>query len=352
MKIIYIENTIKDHPRTKAICDRYPDAVLIPCDHYGEIFNRKAQNFRLQKKQPALILARKHDNLVLDAPEGYGIGGKNNFYFSHMLNCVYDCRYCFLQGMYRSAHHVVFVNYEDFETAIENKFRKHPGSYFFTGYDCDSLAFEPVTGFVSHFLSLFARSPDSWIELRTKSTQIRKLLKTEPLDNCIVAFSFTPEEISRSLEHGVPVFERRLEAMAKLQNKGWLLGLRIDPLIYHPDYRLLYRKMFEQIFATVNGGFIHSISLGAFRVPKAYFKNIVKLFPDEKLFAGPVSERDGMYSYQSELENELLTFCRDEIIKHVPESLFFSCTPPSRKLPMFEVQNFAKTDSEDSFANG
>ena len=36
-----------------------------------------------------------------------------------MLNCVYDCRYCFLQGMYRSANYVLFVNYDDFRVQIE-----------------------------------------------------------------------------------------------------------------------------------------------------------------------------------------------------------------------------------------
>ena len=93
---------------------RYADAEIILCDRYGEIFNPKSQNFRLQKQNPALILAQKHKGHVLPAPEGYGLGSEKNYYFSHMLNCVYDCRYCFLQGMYQSAHYVVFVNFEDF----------------------------------------------------------------------------------------------------------------------------------------------------------------------------------------------------------------------------------------------
>ena len=40
-----------------------------------------------------------------------------------MHNCIYDCRYCFLQGMYRSAHYVVFINYEDYQWAIEERLR-------------------------------------------------------------------------------------------------------------------------------------------------------------------------------------------------------------------------------------
>ena len=153
---IYFEQDIADHPRSRDIFQRFPTANQVVCDRFGEVFNRKAQNFRLQKQRPALILARKFKNFVLEAPQGYGIGGQRNFYFSHMLNCIYDCRYCFLQGMYRSANYVLFVNFEDFDQAIMEKVAAFPNKelYFFSGYDCDSLALEPVTCFGEHFLPL------------------------------------------------------------------------------------------------------------------------------------------------------------------------------------------------------
>jgi hypothetical protein len=97
---IYIEEGAKDLPLTQEILERFSNATKIPCHRYTEIFNRKAQNFRLQKLKPTLILANKFDKLILPTPEGYGIGARHNYYFSHMLNCIYDCRYCFLQGMY------------------------------------------------------------------------------------------------------------------------------------------------------------------------------------------------------------------------------------------------------------
>jgi spore photoproduct lyase len=117
--IIYIEKQVADHPRTQDICARFPDATRVECDRYGEVFNPNSQDFRLQKRKPSLILAHKHKGRVLEAPGGYGLGSHRNWYFSHMLNCLYDCRYCFLQGMYRSAHYVLHVNYEDFGTDID-----------------------------------------------------------------------------------------------------------------------------------------------------------------------------------------------------------------------------------------
>ena len=78
---LYIEDDIENHPRTLAILERYPGIPHIRITRYGEIFNRKNQNFRIQKNRPALILAKKNKNFVISAPENYGLGGNCNFYF-------------------------------------------------------------------------------------------------------------------------------------------------------------------------------------------------------------------------------------------------------------------------------
>ena len=324
---IYIEEQIANHPRTGAILDRFPQANQVACERYGEVCNPKSQDFRLQKQKPALILAGKHERRVLETPAGYGIGGEHNYYFSHMLNCLYDCRYCFLQGMYRSAHYVLFVNYEDFysdiDAVLENAGMEP--CWFFSGYDCDSLALEPVSAFAEQFLPFFASRPQAHIELRTKSTQIRSLLNQQPLANAVVAFSFTPDEIHAALEHKVPTIARRIDSMRRLQEAGWSLGLRFDPLIYQPGYRAQYRALFEQVFSQLDSSLLHSVSLGTFRLPRSYFKNILQLYPDEPLYAGAFAESGGMISYSTDLEREITGFCSTELLKHIPESLLFPC---------------------------
>ena len=335
---IYIEDAVADHPRAIEICRRLPRAPVVPCARYGEVFNPRHQSFRLQKRRPALILARKHGRRVHPTPEGYGIGAPRNFYFSHMLNCLYDCRYCFLQGMYRSAAYVVFVNYEGFFAAVDEVAGEEPGedACFFSGYDCDSLAFEGVTRFVEHALPVFRERSRAWLELRTKSTRIDTLLDAEPFDRCVVAFSFTPQEMSESLEHGVPSVERRIGAMRLLAERGWRLGLRFDPLIYSEGYRRRYRRLFDQVFVAVDGESLHSVSLGPFRLPRPFFKRLEKMYGDEPLVAGPFEDRGGMVSYGREVEEEMVAFCTAELLERVPEKVFFPCllpAVPDKRLP-------------------
>ena len=327
---IYIEEALLEHHRARAIMQRFPDASVTTCARYGEIFNRRAQNFRLQKISPALILAGKFSNHVLPAPPEYAIGGDLNYYFSHMLNCVYDCRYCFLQGMYRSAHYVIFVNYEDFIQAIADKIRAagDASAHFFSGYDCDSLALDPVTDFVKEFLPVFRDHPQALLELRTKSTQIRSLLEQEPIPNCIVAYSFTPAEIADAIEHKAPPVSKRLQALQRLQARGWRIGLRFDPLIYQDGVRKQYERLFAQVFNAIDGARLHSVSLGSFRLPKSFYQSLARLYPDEVLFASPLQEtNDRMVTYKQEIRAGLVSFCRDALLEHIPEDKFFPCEP-------------------------
>lgn len=324
---IYIEQAVHNHPRTLEILAQFPEAAHIPCNHYREIFNRNSQNFRLQKKQPALILARKTGNFVLPTPGNYSIGARVNYYFSHMLNCIYDCRYCFLQGMFRSAHYVLFVNYEDFADAIckKNTEYRDTSLHFFSGYDCDSMALEPVTNFTRFFLPLFREKPEATLELRTKSTQIRSLLDTKPLDNCIVAFSFTPTVIAERLEHKTPAVHKRIGAMVKLQRQGWRLGLRFDPLIFESHYKQLYEDLFREIFSYIEVESLHSVSLGSFRLPVDYYHQLVRMYPDELLFAGPITDNRGMTGYRQNVEHEMIDFCTRALRQYIPEEIFFPC---------------------------
>ena len=167
IKNIYYEQKVENHDRTQEFFGRFPQAAKISCNHFKEIFNPIGQNFRLQKKNPSLILASQDGKKVHPIPAKYGVGGIRNFYFSHLFNCLYDCRYCFLQGMFPSAHYVLFINYEEFWDDIRNKADEvsNSPSWFFSGYDCDSLALESTTGFVDFFLPKFSKLPHAFLEL-------------------------------------------------------------------------------------------------------------------------------------------------------------------------------------------
>ena len=327
MDTLYIEKSVREHSRTARIIKRYPHARIVDIERYGDVFNAPAQNFRQQKQQPALIIAHKAGRRVIPTPPGYHIGGEHNYYFSHMLNCVYDCRYCFLQGMYQSGNFVVFINSEDFFTDIDAITEQHDNNvWFFSGYDCDSLALDPVTGFVDDCLNHFAANPRAHLELRTKSTQVRPLLNRKALPNVVVAFSLSPEAVVSAEEHGTPALAKRLQVLRNLQQAGWKVGLRLDPLLYATNFESIYGQMFDQIADALDLSEVHSVSLGVFRLPKGFHKKLVRLYPDARLLAAPMDLRDGMVSYPQETEDQMRQFCQQRLDSLISPTQFFPCS--------------------------
>ena len=333
MDTIYVEEAVRDHPRAQAVLERYPRAAVIPCANYAEVFNPRAQDFRLQKKNPALIVAEKTGSLVLPTPPGYGIGPQRSFYFSHLLNCLYDCRYCFLQGMFRSANYVWFVNYEDFRDAIFSEMEKASAegerACFFSGYDCDSLAMESVTGFGGEFIDHFRELPSALLELRSKSVGISCLREREAIDNVVVAFSLTPADVAAAVEHKAPPLRRRLDAMRELAEAGWKIGLRLDPLIDYADFRDGYRALVEDIFSIVPEAAVHSATFGPLRFPKEMLNRVTQLYPEEKLFAVPFELRDdGLASYPAEREEVMRAEVGDLLVQRLGAERVFDCVAP------------------------
>jgi len=323
---VYVEEQVYDSTMAKNILAKLEGIPVSIIERYGEVFNRKAQNFRLQKQSPALILARKHGKLILPAPDGYGFNTRPSYYFSHMLNCIYDCRYCFLQGMYNSANYVLFTNTNDFFDEFDQCVNQHRESVvFYSGYDSDSLALEPLSNFVDQYIPWFAKHPEAVLEVRTKSTQIRRFFHHDPLENCVVAMSFTPEEIHQGFEDKVPSIEKRIEALGRLQDYGWPVALRFEPLIYEPGIFESYGKLFEMLFSRLDETRIHSVSSGMFRMPRNYFKKISSLYPDEPLFYREFTERNGIISQTEAVEQNLRSKFEELLLRYIQNDNYYRC---------------------------
>lgn len=89
-----------------------------------------------------------------------------------MMNCIYDCEYCFLKGMYPSGNLVIFVNIEDFLNEIESRLKEH-SIYLCVSYDTDMLALEPITQYAK-ILSEFTENILLFVLKYEQKEHIRK----------------------------------------------------------------------------------------------------------------------------------------------------------------------------------
>ena len=216
----------------------------------------------------------------------------------------------FYKGLYLSANFVFFVNFEDFQKEIKQEISSHPQDSFtfFSGYDADSLAMDYLSDFTKEFIPFFKQFPNAELEIRTKSLNVQSLLNEEGSKNIVVAYTLSPSTIIKHFEPKTPTLGKRLDRLKKLQNMGYSVGLRFDPIIYHSDFKENYLDLFTRAFHSLDVSMIHSVTLGTFRLPRGVFKQMKKNAPKDKLLATCTDSGNSMLSYSEETQKNLLSF--------------------------------------------
>lgn len=320
---IYIENEAMNYKLTKTIIKKFSKSQKILIDNYKEIFSKNNQNFSLQKNSPKLILAIKKENFLYPgAKVCESFGNENFFYTSSIMNCIYDCEYCYLQGVYSSANIVIFVNSSDLFKEVENILEKK-SMYICISYDTDLLALENITGFVKEWYDFSLKHKNLKIELRTKSNNISVFKDLTPNKNFIIAWTLSPSEFSRVYEMKTPNFEKRIQSLNQLINLGWTIRICFDPVINIYDFEKKYKEMIDYTFSNVNPNKILDISIGTFRISKEYLKRMRKNRKNSLILNYPFICKNFVYSYSEEKTTSMINFMKNEILKYINKEKIF-----------------------------
>ncbi len=319
---IYIEEEARSYPAAQRLLERLKNSRVIPVTHYKDIFNRPRQSFLLQKQSPSLILAVKHGELIYPGARVCQSFGHRNFYYtSNIMNCIYDCEYCYLQGMYPSGNIVIFVNTGDIFDGTDRLLSKHP-LYLCISYDTDLLALEGLTGFVKEWADFAAKRPGLTVEVRTKSAG-RTVLDGIPVsDNMIFAWTLSPDSVTESFEHRTPSLDARLAAVRHAADAGRTIRLCFDPMIYVPDYAAVYSEFYAKVFSVIAPSELLDISLGLFRISADYLK-AMRSCRAGLITSYPYTNTDGICGYDKKRAEEMLSFARRELAKYIEPGLIF-----------------------------
>ncbi|MCF6158540.1 MAG: hypothetical protein E3K32_08180 [wastewater metagenome] len=200
-------------------------------------------------------------------------------------NCNFWCEYCYLYLTFRtmpvSTH---FVNYEKMFREIVNFDRANiPDALRILnlGELCDPLALEDITGFAEELIPFVANETrKTRLLFLTKSDTIRSLLNVNHDNKIIMSFSVNTNIIHQQLEHRTPSPEARLVAAKKLQECGYEIRLRIDPVIWYSTWEKDYLELVQKIFSYVNPA---RITIGEYRPSKGLATHISSRFPESSL---------------------------------------------------------------------
>ena len=315
---IYVEKKILDNKNTLEILSKFRDAKIIEIDNYKEVFSSNNQDFHLQKLGQNLILASNKPNMIYEGAVVCEDFENDNFYYtSSIINCIYDCEYCYLQGVYSSGNIVIFVDIEKVFEEVEELYNKLKSLYLCVSYDTDLLAIENICSFSEKWYHFIKDKKDLKIELRTKSANIDKFLNLDVLDNFIIAFTLSPEGIALKNEKYTASLKNRVKAIKELQNKGWKVRICIDPLIYTDDFEKNYSEMIEYLFGEIDKNKVIDVSIGVFRTSKEYLKKMRNQNKKSEILYYPFECIDGVYTYSDKLKSYMIDFIKEKFLKYI-----------------------------------
>jgi len=341
-EVIYVEEQIFDHPQVLKITKRYPESEIKIIKSIQDIFGRVKKPYLQKRSNLNLFLGEKKGQLVKLAPAAYGLSGEPHYYFVHAYNCIYECNYCYLQGYFHSPDIVLFLNHEEISLEIKRIAKKHlldhPDKkvWFHAGEYSDSLALTHLSGELNHYFKLFKELKDCKLELRTKSINIKELLKEEPLDNVITSFSLSPSHRVKSNDLKTPPLNARLEAIKTLSERGFPIGIHFDPIIYDDHFLSSYEELIDLILEKISADKIQYISLGVVRFTKEVYQKVQKNYPQSDLLAQEfVRSFDNKIRYNRPMRQWMLAKIKKLLIdKGFANDQIYLCMEDSDNDPM------------------
>jgi spore photoproduct lyase len=181
--------------------------------------------------------------------------------------CPFDCAWCYLKGTFRFHPTKTRPVIKDFKK-VELHTRRfleevETPEVLNTGEIADSLMGEGLNlPFSKFIISIFQGQNKHKALFVTKSDNIKHLLEVNPHNQVIVSFSLNADEVAKRWENGAPSVDRRIAAGSKLNQAGYEIRVRIDPMVPIPNWERHYIELVEQVFANFRP---FRITLGSLR---------------------------------------------------------------------------------------
>jgi spore photoproduct lyase len=246
--------------------------------------------------------------------------------------CFYQCDWCYLKLTYRAAFPFITIRaqYNKIKEHLYKKLTQTQDPVIFnSGELADSLSMEHLTRAGREFIPWFGNSDNGYLFMLTKSDNVDDILNLAHNNRTIIAWSMNNEMVSRKFEIGAPSFERRLSAAFKVQEAGYPLRIRLDPIVPFEGWREAYSETIKQIFSKICP---ERVTLGTLRFEEGFYHmrntiftsgpdlpNLIEqmepMFPPKR-FSGLKKPKSGKYSFTEKKRTEIFGFAYNEIRKY------------------------------------
>ena len=300
---IYYEEKVTEYELGKELFEKYKDIPKFVIENHNNIEEmRKKENKDFPKMKRNLIIGirKTHkfvpNNKISDYLVPYTSSG-----------CTAMCLYCYLVCNYNKCAYLrLFVNREKMlEKIIKTANESEKELVFEIGSNSDLVLENSITGNLRWTIENFSKADKGYITFPTKFDMVDDLLDVQGKEKVIFRMSVNPKEIIQKVEMGTSTLEQRVEAINKLKEAGYKVGILIAPVIFVDNWEKLYEELviylsenlsekakkdvfFEVIFMTYS--FIHR------KINEEAFPSAIDLY-NQDLMTG---RGKGKYTYKQE----------------------------------------------------
>jgi spore photoproduct lyase len=260
----------------------------------------------------------------------------------HASGCPFRCAYCFLQttAFFRfnkaALMGLVYANWQEMVEEVKDWLAAPTPRMLIVGELQDGLAFDSAYAAVSgkplthHLIPLFAAQNRHRLIFLTKSTLIKHALKLEPTPQVVFSWSVNTEHVGKRWEEGAPLPCSRFEAAAKMQEVGWPIRFRLDPMIPYHDPSETWRDGYAETINRINRIGPEMVTIGALRAstmglataaeqngrPTDLFQYLSEKDPSGFKYRLPFGDQVALYRFAIErLDRQRITpaLCKEDV---------------------------------------
>ena len=328
---VYYEEDAKNYELGKELIKKYenqgiPTHIIENHNNIEEMRKKENKEFPNMKQNLIIGVRKTHkfvpNHKVSDFLVPYTSSG-----------CTAMCLYCYLICNYNKCAYLrLFVNREEMlEKIIKEANKSEEELVFEIGSNSDLILENTITGNLVWTIENFAKNNKGYLTFPTKFDMVDDLLNLDHRGRIIVRISVNPQEIIKNVEIGTSNLEGRINAINKLCDAGYKVGILVAPIILVDNWKELYEGLFislkEKLSDKVKKEAFFEVILMTYsyihrKINEEAFPTLVNLYDEEKM----TGRGKGKYSYKQGVRNEVEEYLKQLFLKDFPDNkiLYFS----------------------------
>ena len=196
---------------------------------------------------------------------------------------------------------------------------------FEIGSNSDLILENTITNNLVWTIENFKNTKKGILTFPTKFDMVDDILGLDHKGKVVIRMSVNPEEIINKVEFGTSRLKGRIEAINKLAEAGYKIGILIAPVIMVENWKKLYLELIQKLHQELSEKVKKNVFLEIIFMTYSYvhtkineeaFPNAINLYNKEIM----TGRGKGKYMYKNDIRKDGEIFLREQMKKYFPNN--------------------------------